>query len=148
MRRNKDKPLPFTHTQAAWGDKWDRMFVDWTQFVIGLVLAGWGAYFLGPWDIHQVTPDAGQAYTPSIIVTSYVAVFEVIVGIGCMVGVMLHSDLISRISLSGTVAAYVGITVLRISTSGPFPFFWSFQFGLAAIAVLLLVRLGLKQNVG
>lgn len=125
----------------AWKD-WDSEFADWVQFVVGLVLLAWGAYFLGPWETSHLT----QQYSLSLIVGPVAAFIEVLIGAGCMIGALLHNKTISNIALTGTVISYVAITVLRIATSGLFPFFWLFQLGLALIAGLLMIRAGLKDG--
>jgi len=148
MRARKEKPDSYANKAEAWDGRWDAAFADWVQFTIGLILMAWGAYFLGPWDVSQFVTDASLTSAPSIIIGPVTSFLEVAAGLGCMLGILLRNNRVSYISLWATVGAYVVITVLRISTTGFFPFFWLFQLGLALIAGLLLLRLGLKNDGG
>ena len=124
----------------------DASFAYWTQFFVGLVIAAWGAYFLGPWEPMQYSINPAQQYAAEIILGPIVSMFEVIVGVGIIMGAVLRNHNISRIFLIGTVIAYSLVVMLRIMTTGLFPFYWLFQLGLAFIAMLLMLRSGLNND--
>lgn len=131
----KNPPSPFT----------DESFAYWIQFVIGFVLVAWGAYFLGPWEAYQYTTTPNQTFQQEVILGPIVALFQVAAGSACMLGAYKRSVSTSNAALVGVVISYTLIVSLRIMITGLFPLYWLFQVGLAAIAMLLMIRSGLRR---
>lgn len=135
-RTDKEAPPLFNDDALAY----------WIQFVVGLVLVAWGAYFLGPWEAYQYTTTPTQSYQEEVIVGPLMALFQVGSGAACMYGAVRRSTFISNPALIGVVISYTIIVSLRIMVTGLFPLYWLFQLGLAFIAMLLMIRSGLKSH--
>lgn len=138
MKSNSKAPQPRPFT--------DESFIYWTQFIVGLVIALWGAYFLGPWETQQYTVAPSNTYSPEFFVGPLISFLQVASGVGVMVGALIRSKKVSNISLSATVLAYSLVVTFRIISTGFLPFYWLFQLGLALIAMLLMLRSGLSDN--
>lgn len=123
----------------------DESFAYWIQFVIGFVLVAWGAYFLGPWEAYQYTSTPTQRYQEEFILGPIVAMFQVASGVACMIGALKRKVGISNVALVGVLISYTLIVSLRIMITGLFPLYWLFQLGLATIAMLLMIRSGLRR---
>lgn len=133
--RRASRPRPFT----------DASFIYWTQFIVGLVIALWGAYFLGPWETQQYTIAPSNTYSPDFFVGPLISSLQVFSGVGVMVGALLRHKKISNVSLSASVLAYSLVVTFRIISTGLLPLYWLFQLGLALIAMLLMLRSGLSD---
>lgn len=135
-RKSKNPPKPWT----------DDSFVYWVQFVVGMVLVAWGAYFLGPWEAYQYSSVPAQSYQEEFMIGPIMAAVQVISGLACSWAAIKRNVIISNLSLGLVVLSYTVIVSMRIMGTGPFPMYWLFQLGLAIIAVLLMIRSGLKRH--
>lgn len=135
-RNRKPQPPPIN----------DTTILNIIQFVIGFIIVAWGAYFLGPWEAYQYTVAPAQQYATEFIIGPWIAAFEISSGLGVMAGAILRNPTLSRYSLVGVVISYSLLVWLRLLTTGLFPFFWLFQFGLALVSMLLLLRSGLTDD--
>lgn len=123
----------------------DLAALSWIQFVVGFILVAWGAYFLGPWEAYQYTINPTISYSEEIVLGPLAALFQVAAGTACMVGSRRMKSAVSNTALIAAVVSYTMIVSIRIMVIGAFPMYWLFQLGLALIAMILLIRSGLRR---